>query len=107
MTDRTRVPGSIPGRDQAFDEVPYLATPPLTAEPVLHLVVECEGVPETWRNMRDGYPQVYGRTKCGKSQLLLDRRDRSARGCLVCFPHGDISAAFYCARVPAADGGDR
>jgi hypothetical protein len=82
------------GVDMSFQDVPYPVVPAFTRRPVVHLAVECEGV--YWN--RGMSTRVLVRTRCGKSQLAVDRSGMSwIAECQRCFRReassGDRSAA--------------
>ncbi len=58
------------GLDVSFQDVPYPVVPAFTARPIVHLAVECLGV--MWN--RGESIRVVVRTKCGKTDLDVDRR---------------------------------
>jgi hypothetical protein len=73
------------GVDVSFEDVPYPVVPAFTRRPVVHLAVECEGV--CWN--RGMSVRVLVRTRCGKSELPVDRRGISwVAECRRCFPEG-------------------
>lgn len=73
------------GVDMSFQDVPYPVVPAFTRRLIVHLAVECEGV--YWNRGMSTRVQV--RTRCGKSELAVDRRGISWNAeCKRCFPRG-------------------
>ena len=71
------------GVDMSFQDVPYPVVPAFTRRPIVHLAVECEGVCWNWGMS----VRVLVRTRCGKSELPVDRRGMSwVSECKRCFP---------------------
>jgi hypothetical protein len=71
------------GVDMSFEDVPYPVVPAFTDRPIVHLAVKCEGV--EWN--RGMSVRVLVRTRCGKSELPVDRRSMSwVAECKRCFP---------------------
>lgn len=77
------------GVDVSFEDVPYPVVPAFTRRPVVHLAIECEGV--YWS--RGSSIRVLVRTRCGRSELAVDRRCMSwVAECKRCFPHPEGSS---------------
>lgn len=71
------------GLDVSFEDVPYPVVPAFTRRPVVHLAVECLGV--DWNHGMS--VRVLVRTKCGKTDLFVDRRCMYwVAECRRCFP---------------------
>lgn len=71
---------------EAVFATPYPAVPPHTNRGVQHQVIEASGYYASYANWTAGLPLVYGRTKCGKSGLLMDRTAGGFPLCKRCYP---------------------
>lgn len=66
---------------------PYPAVPPHTREGIEHEMVDVDGPMSNYQNIMGGFPLVVGTTRCGKRDLMVDRRSTGVfRRCRRCYP---------------------